>query len=382
MTKRVRTVAGLITVIFTVATLTYYFDPSNGRRRRAGLSERSSRTARRVVLGLGRAGRDLAYRMLGVSARARGLFRTGSVEASVLIARVRACLGRIVSHPGAIHVSVTEPHRVLLRGAVLAWEHEPLLRAVAAVPGVRGVHEQLAVHESAEHISSLQGGRPRPGAAVSRLQPRWSRGTRLAAAAAGGGLVWSGLSRRGFWGALTATAGSMLLLRSVLRPARAGVGERDRTVAVRKTLHIRVPVPQVFDTLRDCERLPGLMRHVQTVERRPDGSTHWTLAGPLGLPIEWQAVTTQLDQDRLLAWRTVDESPLQHSGLARFEPTEGGTRLQVDLWYRPPAGRLGHALAQLLGADPKSELDDDLLRLKTYLETARPARDAAALRTH
>jgi uncharacterized membrane protein len=93
-------------------------------------------------------------------------------------------------------------------------------------------------------------------------------------------------------------------------------------------------------------------------------------------------VTTQLDQDRLLAWRTVDESPLQHSGLARFESTEAGTRLQVDLWYRPPAGRLGHALAQLLGADPKSELDADLLRLKTYLETARPARDAAALRTH
>ncbi len=163
---------------------------------------------------------------------------------------------------------------------------------------------------------------------------------------------------------------------------RVGGAERDRAVAVRKTLHIRVPVPQVFDALCDCERLPGLMRHIQTVERRLDGSTHWTLAGPPGTPIEWQAVTTQRDPDRLLAWRTVDESPLQHSGLARLEHEEGGTRLQVDLWYRPPAGRLGHALAQLLGTDPKSELDADLLRLKIYLETQRSARDAAALRMH
>lgn len=382
MAKPVRSVAGLITVIFTVATLTYYLDPSNGRRRRARLSEQSGRSARRVVSGAGRAGRDLAHRVVGISARARALFRTGGVEANVLIARVRACLGRIVSHPGAIHVSITEPDRVLLSGAVLAWEHGPLLRAVAAVPGVRGVYEQLAVHESAEHISSLQGGRPRLPVAPLRFRPRWSRGTRLAAAAAGGGLLWNGLSRRGFWGALTATAGSALLLRSALRPARAGASERDRTIAVRKTLHIQVPVPQVFDALCDCESFPSLMRNIQTVERRPDGSTHWRMTGPLGLPIEWQAVTTQLDQDRMLAWRTVEESPLQHFGLARFEPEEGGTRLRVDLWYRPPAGRVGHALAQLFGADPKSELDADLLRLKTYLETARPARDAAALRMH
>lgn len=382
MTKPVSTVARLITVVFTVATLTYYLDPSSGRRRRARLTDRSNRAARRVASGAGRAGRDLANRLLGFSARARGLFRTGGVEANVLIARVRACLGRIVSHPGAIHVSVVEPQRVLLRGAVLAWEHGPLLRAVASVPGVRAVQEQLAVHESAEHISSLQGGRARTAAKVLRLRPRWSPGTRLAAAAAGGGLVWSGLARRGLWGALTATAGGVLLLRSVLRPMRAGSSGRERTVAVRKTLRIQAPVPQVFDALRDCESFPGLMRHVRVVERRADGSTHWQLAGPLGLAIEWQAVTTQLDQDRLLAWRTLDGSPLQHSGLARVEPEDGGTRLQVDLWYQPPAGRLGHAIAQLLGADPKSELDADLLRLKTYLETSRAAHDAATLRAH
>jgi uncharacterized membrane protein len=339
-----------------------------------------------VLQGAGRAGRGLAQQVRGLSGRVRELFGSGNVEANVLIARVRACLGRMVSHPAAIHVSVPSPDRVLLRGAVLAWERGPLMRAVAAVPGVRGVQEQLAVHESGEQLSALPAARSRPSARVSTLRPRWSRSTRLAAAAAGGGLLWNGLSRRGIWGALSATAGSVLLLRSLLRPTRAAGGrgrrQRDRTVAVSKSLQIQLPVPQVFGALRDCESFSGLLRNIQTIERRSDGSTYWRLAGVPGTPIEWRAVTTQLDQDRLLAWRTVEESPLQHSGFARFEPHDGGTRLQVYLWYRPPAGRLGDALAQLVGAGHRCVLDADLLRLKRYLETGRSGRDAPVVRTH
>jgi hypothetical protein len=36
--------------------------------------------------------------------------------------------------------------------------------------------------------------------------------------------------------------------------------------------------------------------------------------------------------------------------------------------YNAPAGALGHAVAKLFGADPKSELDDDLVRLKSLIE--------------
>ncbi|MGQ0547505.1 MAG: hypothetical protein ACT4P3_19600 [Betaproteobacteria bacterium] len=45
--------------------------------------------------------------------------------------------------------------------------------------------------------------------------------------------------------------------------------------------------------------------------------------------------------------------------------------------YVPPAGALGHAVAALFGADPKSEMDADLMRMKTMLETGRPPHDAA-----
>jgi uncharacterized membrane protein len=34
-------------------------------------------------------------------------------------------------------------------------------------------------------------------------------------------------------------------------------------------------------------------------------------------------------------------------------------------------------VASLFGADPLTEMDQDLMRLKAYFETATPARDAA-----
>jgi uncharacterized membrane protein len=39
--------------------------------------------------------------------------------------------------------------------------------------------------------------------------------------------------------------------------------------------------------------------------------------------------------------------------------------------YTPPAGALGHVFARLLGADPKKQMDDDLLRFKSLLETGK-----------
>jgi uncharacterized membrane protein len=50
--------------------------------------------------------------------------------------------------------------------------------------------------------------------------------------------------------------------------------------------------------------------------------------------------------------------------------------------YTPPAGALGHAVARIFGADPKSELNDDLMRMKVFLETGRRAHDAAAAARH
>jgi uncharacterized membrane protein len=54
----------------------------------------------------------------------------------------------------------------------------------------------------------------------------------------------------------------------------------------------------------------------------------------------------------------------------RFEPRpDGGTRVLLAISYTPPGGPLGHAVARLMGPDPSSELDEDLMRIKAFLES-------------
>jgi uncharacterized membrane protein len=64
-------------------------------------------------------------------------------------------------------------------------------------------------------------------------------------------------------------------------------------------------------------------------------------------------------------------------GLGGIGHSGGGTRVQITLCYQPPGGALGHALAKLFGADPKSEMDADLVRMKTLIETGHAPHDAA-----
>ena len=110
-----------------------------------------------------------------------------------------------------------------------------------------------------------------------------------------------------------------------------------------------------------------------------DRRSHWVVTGPGGLPIEWTAEITQQVPNKMLAWRSLPGSTVRHNGVVQFEPVhEGSTRVHVQADYYPPGGMIGHALAKLFGSDPKSEMDADLLRMKTFIEKGRPPRDAAS----
>ena len=62
---------------------------------------------------------------------------------------------------------------------------------------------------------------------------------------------------------------------------------------------------------------------------------------------------------------------IRHTGILRLERADGGIRLDVTL--SSPGCRAGrHAVAGLLGANPKQQLDRDLLPMKTLLETGSP----------
>jgi uncharacterized membrane protein len=93
--------------------------------------------------------------------------------------------------------------------------------------------------------------------------------------------------------------------------------------------------------------------------------------------VQWDAVTTRLQPNEHIAWRTMPGSAVQHAGMIYLAPFGGGTRVHIEMSYNPPAGALGHVVAKLFGADPKTELDEDMMRLKSTLETGQAPHDAA-----
>ena len=362
------------------AAAMYWFDPASGRRRRARLRDKlvSATGELRTAIDVG--GRDLAHRIQGTLAVTRSAYNGRRVNDAVLAERVRSALGHVVSHPRSIVVTVSSGH-VMLSGDVLADEFPQLMRAVRATQGVEAVQDKLSIHEDSRGVSALQGGRPRHPASFF-MRERWSPAARLVGGAAGSALAAWGLYTRGVLGAIGVAAGGALLVRSGANvPLKRWVGVRGAegmVMHVHKTIIVNAPVDQVFQVLSVYENYPQFMRNVRSVQLQPDGRTHWCVAGPAGILVEWESVTTEFEMNQLLAWRTAASAPIQHAGVMRFEPVNGGTRLDIQMSYRPPAGVLGHAVAAIFGADPKSELDQELLRLKSYLETGKTPRRAAS----
>jgi len=359
----------------------YLLDPDHGRRRRAIVRDRVASGMSRLDDARSVASRDLRNRARGVAHEVRSRFKREEVPDEILCERVRSRLGYAVSHPGAIEVSALSG-RVVLSGAVLEREYVRLLRTVWAVRGVADVEDRLAVYESAAGISALQGGSKSPGPRFGPLQENWSPGLRVIMGATGGALLINALAgRRSALGFLGGIGGAALIARSSANmPIDRLVGVRRPAVELQKCIDVAAPVEQVFETFSQLERFPEFMTHVHEVRVRGDGTSQWTVEGPAGRAISWEAVTTRLEPNRLIAWRTLPGSSVEHAGLLRFEQTQGGTRVLVTMSYTPPGGALGHAIARLFGADPKSELNDDLMRMKVFLETGRRAHDAAAAR--
>jgi uncharacterized membrane protein len=162
------------------------------------------------------------------------------------------------------------------------------------------------------------------------------------------------------------------------KSAAEEVKEVPRDVHIEKTVTIRVPPEEVYKFWRNLESLPQFMKGVKTVQRLGQNRYHWVVEGPAGMEYEWDAEIYNEKENELIAWRAIGDPDVPNAGTIRFEraPAERGTHVQVTMNYNPTAGKLGVALAKLLGAEPEQLLEDNLLRLKTLLES-RPGSLAA-----
>jgi hypothetical protein len=224
----------LLTTAAAGAGLMYLLDPDRGGRRRALVRHRLVSVAHRTGDAMDATSRDVSNRARGVVAELRSRLVNFEVSDGVLHERVRARIGSVVGHAGAIEAGVVEG-RVTLRGPVLADDVDRLVRRVRSVPGVREVINQLDIHDEPGRVPGLQGRArpPRGGEVFELLQTHWSPTARLFAGLAGAAMALWGLRRLDLPGILLTAGGAMLLVRGIrnqpltsLEP-RASRGRRE-----------------------------------------------------------------------------------------------------------------------------------------------------------
>ena len=128
------------------AGMMYVLDPRSGRRRRALVRDKAQAYWRRMGKFISQTARDARQRTYGLMAETQKQLREADVpEDTVLVARVRAQIGHVISQAGTVDVTAQQG-RVTLSGSIAAHEVEKLLSAVASVAGVTAVVNRLEVN--------------------------------------------------------------------------------------------------------------------------------------------------------------------------------------------------------------------------------------------
>ncbi len=195
------------------AGIMYVLDPDRGNRRRGMAQQRFVRLVHVSSDALDKALRDLQNRVEGLVCEATHLFRREQVPDDVIEQRIRARLGRVACHPGAIEVYASGGH-VVLRGPVLRGEADEITRAMRRVRGVSGVECHLEEHDASENIPGLQGEAHRTGARPELLQNNWAPGTRLVFGGIGLALAGRAIRHPGLVNGIAGALGVALLARS------------------------------------------------------------------------------------------------------------------------------------------------------------------------
>ncbi len=156
-----------------------------------------------------------------------------------------------------------------------------------------------------------------------------------------------------------------------LQDQAAGAPPVSRRVHVERVTTLNRSVEDVYRYWADFRNFPRFMRHVESVELLGGNRSHWRVSAPAGMTVQWDAEIVEQRDSELIAWRTLPNADVEHSGTVRFTPAPGarGTEVRVALDFAPPAGRLGRSIAWLFRKDPDQQLHEDLRRFKQLVES-------------
>jgi uncharacterized membrane protein len=238
-------------------------------------------------------------------------------------------------------------------------------------------------HESAANTAQQRHlGRHRSPCAMTR---NISDSEGMASLLGGSGLFVAGLATGKWRGALMCAIGGALLYRgwtghchlyeslgldSATHPPQASVPAQQGK-KVERVVVIQQPPEMLYSFWRDFENLPKVMQHLDRVIVLDDKRSRWFANGPLGVSVEWEAEIINDRENEMIAWRSLPGSQVETAGSVHFRPLDEnrGTAVTVSMKYNPPAGKLGDAIASMLGSGLGQQLAQDLQQLKLFMES-------------
>ena len=172
---------------------------------------------------------------------------------------------------------------------------------------------------------------------------------------------------------------------------RALSGKRYQTlpygygIKLKKAVTVNCAADVLYNYWRNLKNVPTLFNDLLLVAPADDCRSTWTLRAPGGIQLEWDAEITIDRPSEMIGWRSLDGADIDNAGYIRFESASGhrGTVVRVALQYNPPAGKLGAAVATLLGEKPSRLVEEALRKFKQLMEAGEiPTAAEEKKRTH
>jgi uncharacterized membrane protein len=154
----------------------------------------------------------------------------------------------------------------------------------------------------------------------------------------------------------------------------------SRGTFLRERVIVRAPVEKLYSFWRDPANLPSVMPYLERVEPINATRSHWTIAGPAGTCLEWDAEVINEVPLETIGWQSLPGADVASAGSVHFrELGDGLTEVVVTMQYDPPAGRLGASMAGLVGASAGQRVQRALQEFKRSMEAMGPRHSLAAI---
>jgi uncharacterized membrane protein len=146
-------------------------------------------------------------------------------------------------------------------------------------------------------------------------------------------------------------------------------------IRIEEAITIDRPIEELYSFWRDFTNLPLFCKYLREVTVLDDMRSRWTVDGPAGKQLTWEAAIIDDRPNELISWRSLDGSEFENAGSVRFRkaPAERGSEIVLTMTYNPPAGPLGSLIAKLTAKEPAFLMKEQLRRLKQLAETGEIA---------